>query len=87
VGKPERKRPLRRPRYRWVNNIKMDLLEIEGVVLTGCTGPSFLDLGTGWISAHKANFCWNPYHFSTTEMLTVQLGLYPLTLISVYCVL
>jgi hypothetical protein len=24
VGKPERKRPLRRPRRRWVDNIKMD---------------------------------------------------------------
>jgi hypothetical protein len=28
VGKPERKRPLRRPRCRWVNNIKMNLGEI-----------------------------------------------------------
>jgi hypothetical protein len=28
VGKPERKRPLGRPRRRWVNNIKMDHLEI-----------------------------------------------------------
>jgi hypothetical protein len=28
VGKPEEKRPLRRPRRRWTNNIKMDLLEI-----------------------------------------------------------
>jgi hypothetical protein len=28
VGKPERKRPLRRPRRRWIDNIKMDLLEI-----------------------------------------------------------
>jgi hypothetical protein len=25
VGKPEGKRPLRRPRRRWVDNIKMDL--------------------------------------------------------------
>jgi hypothetical protein len=25
VGKPEGKTPLRRPRRRWVNNIKMDL--------------------------------------------------------------
>jgi hypothetical protein len=25
VGKPEGKRPLERPRYRWVDNIKMDL--------------------------------------------------------------
>jgi hypothetical protein len=28
VGKPEGKRPLGRPKRRWVDNIKMDLLEI-----------------------------------------------------------
>jgi hypothetical protein len=28
VGKPEVKRPLGRPRRRWVNNIKMDLIEM-----------------------------------------------------------
>jgi hypothetical protein len=28
VGKPELKRPLGRPRRRWVDNINMDLLEI-----------------------------------------------------------
>jgi hypothetical protein len=28
VGKPEGKRPLGRPRCRWVDNIKIDLLEI-----------------------------------------------------------
>jgi hypothetical protein len=28
VGKPEGKRPLARPRRRWVDNIKMDLREI-----------------------------------------------------------
>jgi hypothetical protein len=28
VGKPEGKRPLGRPRRRWVNNSKMDLLGI-----------------------------------------------------------
>jgi hypothetical protein len=28
VGKPEEKRPLGRPRRRWVDNIEMDLLEI-----------------------------------------------------------
>jgi hypothetical protein len=28
VGKPEGKRPLGRPRPRWVGNIKMDLREI-----------------------------------------------------------
>jgi hypothetical protein len=28
VGKPEGKRPLGRPRHRWIDNIKMDLSEI-----------------------------------------------------------
>ena len=30
VGKTERKRPLRRPRRRWKDNIKMDLQEVRG---------------------------------------------------------
>ena len=29
VGKPERKRPLGRPRRRWEDNIKIDLQEVE----------------------------------------------------------
>jgi hypothetical protein len=32
VGNPEGKRPLGSPRRRWVDNIKMDLREIDGVV-------------------------------------------------------
>ena len=28
VGKPEGKRPLEKPRRRWVDNIRMDLLEV-----------------------------------------------------------
>jgi hypothetical protein len=33
VGKPQGKRPLGRPRCRWIDNIKMDLVEIGlGVV-------------------------------------------------------
>jgi hypothetical protein len=39
VGKPEGKRPLGRPRCRWVNNIKMDLREI------GWGGMDCIDLG------------------------------------------
>jgi hypothetical protein len=37
VGKPECRRPLGRPRCRWINNIKMDLSEIRlgGVDWTG----------------------------------------------------
>ena len=30
VGKPERKRPMGRPRHRWEDNIKMDLQEVGG---------------------------------------------------------
>jgi hypothetical protein len=37
VGKPEGKRPLGRPRRRWIDNIKMDLLEI-GVNVVDCIG-------------------------------------------------
>jgi hypothetical protein len=37
MGKPEGKRPLRRPRLMWVDNIKMDLREIawDGMVWIG----------------------------------------------------
>jgi hypothetical protein len=34
VGKPEGKRPLGRPRRRWVDNIKMDLRDTERDVWT-----------------------------------------------------
>jgi hypothetical protein len=33
VGKPERKRPLGRPRRRWMDSIKMDLREIVSDVM------------------------------------------------------
>jgi hypothetical protein len=33
VGKPEGKRPLGRPRRRWMDNIKMDLLELGLIVV------------------------------------------------------
>jgi hypothetical protein len=35
VGKPEGKRPLGRPRCRWIDNIKMDILEIGLNVVDG----------------------------------------------------
>jgi hypothetical protein len=35
VGKPEGKKPLGRPRSRWMDNIKMDLLEIGLNVVDG----------------------------------------------------
>jgi hypothetical protein len=45
VGKPEGKRPLERPRYRWEDGIKMDLREI------GCGGG-------GWIHLAEDRDCW-----------------------------
>jgi hypothetical protein len=45
VGKPEGKRPLRRPRRRWTDNIKMDLLEI---------GLSVVD----WIGLARDRYRW-----------------------------
>jgi hypothetical protein len=38
VGKPEGKRPMVRPRRRWGNNIKADLLEV------GCVGMGRIEL-------------------------------------------
>jgi hypothetical protein len=38
VGKPERKRPLCRPRCRWDDNIKMDFQEV------GCGGMDWIEL-------------------------------------------
>jgi hypothetical protein len=35
MGTPEGKRLLGRPRRRWVDNIKTDLREIDGVIWTG----------------------------------------------------
>jgi hypothetical protein len=35
VGKPEVNKPLRKPRYRWKDNIKIDLKENEMSVRTG----------------------------------------------------
>jgi hypothetical protein len=41
VGKPEEKRPLGRPRRRWVDNIRMNLGEVMW------TGLVWLRIGTG----------------------------------------
>ena len=38
VGKPEGKRPFRRPRRRWEDNIKIDLQEV------GCRGVDWIEL-------------------------------------------
>jgi hypothetical protein len=73
VGKPERKRPLGRPRHRWIDNIKMDLLEIRlGVVgwiglAQDRTGQSSCELSNKPLRSIK---CWE-----TTDWL---LNLWPL---------
>jgi len=36
MGKPEKMRPLGRPRHRWGDNIRMDLGEMGGRVWIGC---------------------------------------------------
>jgi hypothetical protein len=47
VGKPEGRRPLERPRRRWVDNIRMDLVEVGWVMWTGLV---WLRKGTGGVS-------------------------------------
>ena len=47
MGKPEEKRPLGRPRYKWEDNIKMDLEEV------GCGGVEWIELAQNrdrWLS-------------------------------------
>jgi hypothetical protein len=53
VGKPEGKRPLGRPRRRWVDNIKMDLREI------GRDGMDWLDLAQDRDSCEHGNTVMN----------------------------
>ena len=42
VGKPEGKRPLRRPGRRWEDNIKMDLQEVGG------SSGDWMELAQDW---------------------------------------
>jgi hypothetical protein len=45
VGKPEGNRPLGRPRRRWIDNIKRDLLEIRVSVV-------------GWVGLAQDRYSW-----------------------------
>jgi hypothetical protein len=56
VGKPERKRPLGRPRRRWINNIKMDLLVM---------GVSVVD----WIGLAQDRYRWRALVNSVMNLL------------------
>jgi hypothetical protein len=44
VGRSERRRPLGRPRCRWVDNVKMDIQEVGWGAWTGLI---WLRIGTG----------------------------------------
>jgi hypothetical protein len=48
VGKPDGKRPIGRPRHRWIDNIKMDLLEIRLNVVD-------------WIGLAKDRYRWRAF--------------------------
>jgi hypothetical protein len=55
VGKPERKRPLGRSRCRWIDNVKMDLLE---------TGLSVVD----WIGLAQDRYSWRALVNAVTNL-------------------
>jgi hypothetical protein len=58
VGKPGRKRPPRRPKHRWENNIRMDLMEIgwESVDLMHLVQ----DRGQWWADENTILNLWVP---------------------------
>jgi hypothetical protein len=64
VGKPEGKRPLGRPRRRWIDNITMDLLEV-GLLWIGLV---WFRIGTGELGNEPSGSikCWD-----STEWLHV----------------
>jgi hypothetical protein len=55
VGKPEGKRPLGKPRRRWMDNIKMDLLEIEFNVVD-------------WIGLAQDRYRWRALVYSVMNL-------------------
>jgi hypothetical protein len=58
VRKPDRKRPLGRPRHRWKVNIKMDLRKL------GCGGMEWIglaqDRGRWWVLVNAVMNLWVP---------------------------
>ena len=49
MGKPEGKRPLGRPRRRWVDNIRMDLQDVGCGDVGMWTGLGWPRIGTGGV--------------------------------------
>jgi len=58
VGKPERKRPLVRPRLRWVDKNKMDLQEM------GCENTDWIDVAKDRDSLQALFECGNEHSCS-----------------------
>jgi hypothetical protein len=58
MGKPEGKRPFRRPRRRWEDNIEMDLQEV------GCEGMDLIDVAQDrdrwWADVNAVMNLWVP---------------------------
>ena len=51
LGKPEGRRPLWRPRHRWVDNIRRDLQEVDVDIWTGLGWPRIETGGGTLVSA------------------------------------
>jgi hypothetical protein len=58
VGKPEGKRPLGRQRSRWVDNIKIDLIEI------GWDGMDWIDLAQDRDKWRAKNISYEGLHYA-----------------------
>ena len=81
VGKPEGRRPLKRPRHKWEDNIKMDIQEVRW------GGTDWIDLVQDknkwralvnavmnlWVPSNAGNFLtsWGPVSFSRNPLLHV----------------
>jgi hypothetical protein len=55
VGKPDGKRPLRRPKRMWIENIKMDLLRIGSIVVE-------------WIALAQDRYRWKALVYSVMNL-------------------
>jgi hypothetical protein len=66
VGKPEGKRPLGRPRCRWVDNIQMDLREI------GWDGRDWIDLAQTDNQGEHQNRDTVSWHQTQVESVSIE---------------
>jgi hypothetical protein len=68
MGKPERKRPFGKPRYRWEDNIKMDLGEIVSQLHSSGSGnePSVWQLVKKTLLHAVSQFALHDYRLDCT---------------------